>query len=464
MTPPSPFYTRALLTLLLLGLVVFSFNPFLDRNDLLPLYDSKRLFVLFLLQITTLIVLFSTQQRQRIIDHWCSLTLLHRGLLSLFIASSLLATWLARYPLAAVLQWFYLAGLVLMLFVLRDVVKKQQARWFEYTLWLSAFLFLSIALAFWIRIVHQLNVNNFTLFGFANPRFLNQIHIWLIFPVVYLAAIAMKRGKRGVVPRAILAIDFAICFSTDARGPLVAILGGFTLLMLCARDLRSIWWKLLWQSAVAGALVKLALLSPLPSMIFGGPIEWLNIRTESSGRLALWRHSWQIFTFTGLGGDAFVCEEVHLGRPHNSLLNVLVHWGVVAALCYLALIASLLRLTIRQRSLRTKLLGVSLLSGIAYSLVSGVLDSPLSQLMAVVACALFWSRCSFSSASLPLPANKPRRWWGHGVILIVAIGCSVSVGYRALERLDNYPVYRSEVIIKTQFWLGYNCIAKPWQP
>lgn len=351
-----------------------------------------------------------------------------------------------------------------MLFVLRDVVKKQQARWFEYTLWLSAFLFLSIALAFWIRIVHQLNVNNFTLFGFANPRFLNQIHIWLIFPVVYLAAIAMKRGKRGVVPRAILAIDFAICFSTDARGPLVAILGGFTLLMLCARDLRSIWWKLLWQSAVAGALVKLALLSPLPSMIFGGPIEWLNIRTDSPGRLALWRHSWQIFTFTGLGGDAFVCEEVNHGRPHNSLLNVLVHWGVVAALCYLALIASLLHLTIRQRSLRTKLLGVSLLSGLAYSLVSGVLDSPLSQLMAVVACALFWSRCSLASASLPLPANKPRRWWAHGVILIIAIGCSVSVGYRALERLDNYPVYRSEVIIKTQFWLGYNCLAKPWQP
>lgn len=462
MTPPPSLFTRTLLTLILSGLVVFSFNPFLDRSDLLPLYDSKRLFVIAVIQILTLALLFSAKLRQRVIEHGLSLSRPNQIWIATLVVFTLIATWLARYPIAATLQWFYLAGLVLLIFALRDVLKRQQARLFEYAIWLSLFLFLSIALAFWIRIVHQLSVNNFTLFGFANPRFLNQIHIWLIFPVVYLAAIALKRGKRGLVPRAILAIDFAICFATDARGALVAILGGFVLLMLCAKEWRHIWWKLLWQSALTGALVKLGLFSPLPSMIWGGPTEWPNIRTESSGRLALWRHVWQIFTFTGLGGDAFVCEEVSHGRPHNSVLNVLVHWGVVATLCYLGLILSLLRLTTIQRNLRTKLLGVSVLSGIAYSLVSGVLDSPLSQLMAVLFTAMFWSR--LKERSQPKPQHVSLRFMAHCLILFVSLGAGMSVTFRAIERLENYPVYRSEPLFKTQYWLGYNCLAKPWQP
>ncbi|EPW6559655.1 O-antigen ligase family protein [Vibrio vulnificus] len=460
--PPSPFYTRALLTLILLGLVVFSFNPFLDRNDLLPLYDSKRLFVIVVIQILTVALFFSGKLRQRVVEHGLSLSWPNQILIVTLVMFTLMATWLARYPLAATLQWFYLSSLVLLIFVLRDTVSHRQARLFEYALWLSMLLFLSIAIAFWIRITHHLSVNNFTLFGFANPRFLNQIHIWLIFPVVYLAALAMKRGKLGIVPRAILTIDFTICFATDARGPLVAILGGFILLMLCAKELRDIWWKLLWQSAVAGAVVKLALLSPLPSMIFGGPIEWLNIRTDSPGRLALWQHAWQIFTFSGLGGDAFVCEDALFGRPHSSILNVLVHWGVVATLCYLGLILSLLRLTITQSHLRTKLLGVSVLSGIAYSFVSGVLDSPLSQLMAVLSTAMFWSRLKERSPRKPQRVNF--RFMAHCLILVVSLGAGISVTFRALERLENYPVYRSEQLFKTQFWLGYNCLAKPWQP
>lgn len=450
-------HANHLLFLALFGLVFFSLNPLIPRDALLPLYDSKRVLLIILVELTALTLLFSSKARLAIYKEWHSLSKLTRGVISLFALSSLIATLNATYPVSAINQWLYLLGLVALVFLFKQECRAQQLRILQYFLWISVLLFLSVALVFWFRLSHLLVVDKHAIWGFSNARFLNQIHVWLLIPTAYLLIARLQRSQSTLLLRFLLIADFAVIVATDARGPAVAIIVGFLLMSWLDAPRRKIWWSLLWQSALFGILFKLFLLEPIPSYLLGIGADWHTLRTDSSGRVALWLEALSMTTFWGLGGNAFVCDSTEFGRPHNSVLNVWVHWGIISTVCFCFLACAVLFKVIKTNNLRVRMLGVNLLVGLAYSLVSGVLDSPLSQLMAVLCLGMFWGR-------LIPKANEIR---GHFRLLSLAtitlsLATLVAMNYRLYERLDAYPAFRPEAKIKTQFWLGYNCLEKPW--
>ncbi len=312
--------------------------------------------------------------------------------------------------------------------------------------------------------------------GFSNQRFINQLHVWLIFPLAYLALRSTYRqSTRHGYYRYLffVAMAFSVCFTLQGRGILLSLVVGVLLIMLVDKEKRWAWGKLFLSASLLGLLITLILFTPLPSWWldippFGDEAEVLNV--TSSGRSALWLKALEMTTFWGNGAGAYACQELFAARPHSSVLNILVHWGVIPALSYVLLCLLLLKQTYYVSSRLSKVLGVNLLTGLCYSLVSGVLDSPLSQLLAVMSLGVY---CASLPRSVVCPVSETqfsRHSFFHTALIVLALGIVFACAYRLYERWVHYPQPVGESIsvqedgLRTQFWLGYNCLEQPWQP
>ncbi|MCG6450794.1 O-antigen ligase domain-containing protein, partial [Vibrio parahaemolyticus] len=141
-----------------------------------------------------------------------------------FIALSLIATLLSDYRISALTHWFYLVGLFLLLSVFFDYFRVARANLMGLALLLNGLLFFSVASAFWLLLYHREAVNNSTFFGFANPRFINQVHVWLVLPMAYLAVRARRRNRRALLPLISVAMAFSIGFTLNGRGVTLALI------------------------------------------------------------------------------------------------------------------------------------------------------------------------------------------------------------------------------------------------
>ncbi|MBY8257060.1 O-antigen ligase domain-containing protein [Vibrio fluvialis] len=446
------------------SLIVFSFNVFIPRNQLLFIYDSKRLVVSLLLILFAAGLVMSARIRQPVIKVYQSLEQPVKGLVVVFVVFSMIATALSHYSVSAPSQWFYLVGLFLLLGLFNSYFQSSRSVLFNLAMLLNVLLFLSVAVAFWTLLYHRVPVGTTTFYGFSNPRFINQVQVWLILPMAYLAVRALRRKKSAFLPLLSVSIAFSVCFTLNGRGVVLAVLSGFILMSLVDRALWRQWIKTLLIAAFFGACISFAFLNPLPSYLLDIETEAFLFRTTSSGRIALWQDAWSMTTFWGNGGGAFVCQNFALGRPHNSVLNVLVHWGWISAACYVALCFLLLFKVATAAFRVTKVLGASVLTGLLYSLVSGVLDSPMSQLLAIISLAAFWA-----SLKPKLSAVAPSLL-SHVIAVMLALGVITTCSYRLYDRWVHYPQQPGEIVdvksigMKTQFWVGFNCLENPDMP
>ncbi|QIA64064.1 O-antigen ligase domain-containing protein [Vibrio astriarenae] len=443
-----------LILIIMFGLVVFSFNPFISRDEPLLLYDIKRLFVIVVIGFALTCNLANNQLKSTTYNSWFTLERESKYVLITIIASSIISTLIAKYPLGAATQWAYILGLIMMTFILKPIAFLERKRIWQYYCWISVLLFFSVAFGFWIRVSHGLNASQFTILSFANPRFLNQVHVWLIIPIAYLCVLQLKHNQRAELLRLVMAMSFAVIMATNARGITISITGAFLILILFDMPHRKLWLRLFWQSVFFGIIISLVFLHPLPSILLDLKGDLEPIDTGSAGRIDLWLETIGMIQFWGLGGEAFVCDSVKFGRPHNSVLNIMVHWGVIPAIGFCILCAKCFIDTLKSKHTRTKVAGVTLLSGLAYSLVSGTLSSPLSQLLAVLSCAIYWGS---TATKLDIKKSIPK-----GFVVIFSLVTMVFIfasGYRVYDRFSHYPEYQE--MVKTQFWIGFNCIAHP---
>ncbi|GAB7219402.1 hypothetical protein VcTj87_12230 [Vibrio comitans] len=92
-----------------------------------------------------------------------------------------------------------------------------------------------------------------------------------------------------------------------------------------------------------------------------------------------------------------------------------------------------------------------MLSGIAYSLVSGVLDSPFSQMLACITLSMIWSAT--------IKTKEYSKRWGIILIITSVLVIILTTG-RLSERISN-NFYQDEQyapeVYAPQFWLGNNC-------
>jgi O-antigen ligase len=213
-------------------------------------------------------------------------------------------------------------------------------------------------------------------------------------------ALAQSDARCRLVFVAAAVLMFALSFWSGTRGALLAILVAFPVGALLLTELRTVRaWLTLVATMGAGAL--LSLIGPVPNSLYG--IVRLKASASgaadvSSGRFDMWAGTWNAILQRPLlghgAGQYFVVVYDKLGgfnHPHDIVLQVLFHWGLVGAICYVSL-ATLLAWRVFT-ALRTPqpadaaalLVGMSLLT---MSLYEGTLFHTYPTMMIAFALAL----------------------------------------------------------------------------
>jgi hypothetical protein len=259
------------------------------------------------------------------------------------------------------------------------------------------------------------------------------------------------------------AMNVTTILATDAQG--IALVG-VTAILLWAW-LEANWRKeiitLLIQSIIFGMIFKLVLLSPVPEwFLHGNAFTWSTMKTESSGQITIWLEAFSLTSFWGLGGDSFLCLKESFSQPPNWPRWTNISWGLIPLVSYLALLAYGFISVVRTKNQMVRVTGLSLIIGLSYSLVSGVLDSPISQLLAAFSVAMYWA-----SVKPTPPLVQQTSIYLHVVIIILSVLCIFFITNKVKQRVDIYPQVEQASEFKTQLWLGYQClltdppIAKP---
>ncbi|PSW15810.1 hypothetical protein C9J01_01990 [Photobacterium rosenbergii] len=454
-----------LLFFVFVGVIYFSLNFNFSKSDIFLLYDSKRFYVITLILLSSLFILLNSKVRTSAINDIQSLSLWVKGVLLLLLSGVLISSINSENYLYTLNYNLYYLGLFFLLCLMYQVLKKKKTGLYHLYAIISVLLFLSVAIAFWILVFLDLKVNIHTILSFSNPRFLNQVQVWLIIPLLYLAVLNKKRNKTNILVSISLVVNVATIIATDARGISIAICATILLWIILDKSWRYLIIREALKYLIAGIIVKLAFLAPLPSYVFSdGLLDFGSIRTDSPGRFQLWKDSISLINVWGQGGGYFICTSEYnfsprYGHPHNSLLQIFIDWGIVTLIAYCFLLSTVLFAVIVTKRRNLRITGLALLAGFAYSFVSGVLVMPLSQLFAVLSIAIYWRCCSIS-------VQPPKEYSQKAIstlFKVISIMIIFSLLYRGVERVDFYRsgILNNELFEKqrtyTEFWLGYNC-------
>ncbi|MGF1734579.1 O-antigen ligase family protein [Photobacterium satsumensis] len=451
----------------LIGLIYFCFNLHFSKNNLYLLYDSKRFYVGTVILLSCVFILVSKNIRNGIAHAVMDVPVWVKILIIMFALSMFISTLNSNKLAYSIHYYLYYAGLSILCCLLYDAVVQQKTQIYSLFCLLAILLFLSVGMAFWLTIYFGLDVNKYTMLSFSNPRFLNQVQIWLIVPLLYLAVLNEIRKRNNYFISLGLLLSVATIIATDGRGISIALISSVFLWALIDKSWRRKILILSIKIIIGGYLVKLMFLSPLPAYIFSDGIWDLgSIRTDSPGRVQLWKDSLSFISLLGNGGGFFICtsesnEIPRFGHPHNSILQILIDWGVIAAISYCLLLAGLLFNVIVTKRRVVRVAGISLLAGFAYSFVSGVLNMPLSQLLAVLSISIYWCCCRVK------PNSKLQERKYVSTFSIILMITSALIIYSLVERgIVRAEMYKTGVLqnegahfqnMRIDFWLGYNC-------
>ncbi|MFH0265745.1 O-antigen ligase family protein [Vibrio rumoiensis] len=456
------YYPQFLLSLMLVGSVLLSFTPYwLDPTTL---FDTKRFFVIFYLLLTALVMLCSGNIRNAIIDSFLNQSSLSKRVILLAVTCALFANITALYWVKSQAVFTYGLMFIVVTALLRHVVAQNNDLILRLYIWLTCSLFVSVFL-FHSVATWQGEIPNYRyIFSFVNPRNINHIQIWLILPLLYWAWQNRLKPKAWLYALPVI-MHFSLLLTLDARGAFIASMGGILLWLILSPN-KAQRFKWLLALLFLGLLMKWLLFSPLPQYWLQGvwPEGQGEIRLSDSNRLALWRNAIAMLSFWGHGGDTFVCNnDVIAHTTHNSVLNIAIEWGVVATLCYISLLLLTFYRVCTCGNEKRQVLGITVLSGFAYSLISGVLNTPLSQGLAAISVALFWAtNTELTNTKLKassLPSTSTVKKMAHGVLILLSVWAIAFIGYKTFLRIDNNQYRHVSVdYYMPQFWIEHNCM------
>lgn len=452
---------RIILVFFYVSLIFLCFNIFIPRDQVIYTYDIKRFFSLFAVAIFFITVILFSTIREYIYNSFNSLPYPIKLCSSTFIITLLVSDLFnSSYVFYSYLYDLYFIGIVGLAFLFLNEFQKSKSIYFVMACLITYCLFASVAVAFYLRVSNGLYVNYYTILSFANPRFLNQVQVWFILPILYLSVREQIRKKSSIFYNISLSLTLSLIVTLDARGLFIAVTGGIVLITILNKRNRALWIKTILINMFAGIIISLVFFKLIPFLSSGqGEIEIIpEIRTSSSGRIELWADSITNSSLAGNGGGSFVCGGYKFGHPHNSVLTVIYEWGAIPALAYISLCLILLKRVFSTKTKLGQVLGVNVLIGVAYSLVSGVFIMPLSQLMAVMSLAVFWSTRKHIRA--PDSQINLRQ---HLLIILISSCFVFSCIYLALQRLPFYEDLDQNEALQRQnvgvnMWVGDNCL------
>ncbi|WP_304637613.1 MULTISPECIES: O-antigen ligase family protein [Pseudoalteromonas] len=244
-------------------------------------------------------------------------------------------------------------------------------------------------------IVDQVKLNPFVIYqNFINIRFFNQVQVFIIPLLIFL--LKYKDVKRVVC--FFLTLNFLLIFIGHARGALLTIATVFLLAQLFDKHQRKEY-----QTALLCLLIGLLTYYSCNVLFSSGEV---SLKTGSSGRLFIWQQTISEFTwkhfFIGNGPGVFQASlegKAPMSHPHSSVIEVINEWGFLAFIflslaIYFTIKNAFAYLVLNNEDSTSKALLYSFVSGLIYSLLSGVHVMPVSQTLLFIVWALLLARTS----------------------------------------------------------------------
>ena len=315
-------------------------------------------------------------------------------LFSIFIFCGYLSALMSAEQSFSLLYTFHTSLLILTMCYVSTINNKKSILFIIYALLIThTSLILICLLNIIFTLSEQQPLNPYIIYsGFINIRFFNQVQVFILPFLVLL--LKFKSIQRVVF--IILFLNLLLIFIGQARGALLSFLA-FSIFALALKT------TLKKQVLIGLACFVLSCITfyVLDSLNRGGAEI---LRTSSSGRIDLWFNTLSSLSlkhlFIGNGPGMF---EMSLGNsapfshPHNSVIEILNEWGLIALICILTVVFTTFRKAIthlkqHKKDIITESLFYSFAIGITYSLFSGVHVMPVSQTLLFIMWGLLLGR------------------------------------------------------------------------
>ena len=436
-------------------------------------FNGQRVLQLGVLGVVSLTLLFR-EARARWVQAFRSLPGLARlGLGAVFLAGGISA-WLAPLPRFAFLEVALFALLLVTLVALLGQFQRDPERARALVLVVLAagasLYVLSFAVGYVFSLVAGLPVWPSAFTGFPHVRLFNQYQVWAM-PFLVLPAALLPVNARGFrfSLHALVALWYALLYASGGRGAVLALVVSLLMMLAVYRGRAFPWARLQLAAAVWGLVLYVLLF-----VVLADNLSVFSRLQEGgdTGRLALWALTLEMIgqaPWLGEGPMQFAHHvNVYAAHPHNAVLQWASEWGIPSAVVLFGLVgwgfvAWVQRCT-RDMAASTRpdddlfrvAMTASLLAAAMYSLVDGVIVTPLSQLLLVATVA--WAIAGYQRRPVTGRPRAPRARWSVGLLMVVlavwgGVGYGVFPDVSHLEELQDEHIERTRPeILQPRFW------------
>lgn len=458
--------------------------PNVDFVAELSWHDGQRLAQLAIFGVTGFAAFFHCIGR----SIWATWDVVPNGsryLLGLALVAGLISSVCAEYPRWAFLEWSTLVMVGVLAFAVSASWRTKNPGRDEILIivfYATALVYSVKAATMYVTMIvagpeYGLGFSVEELFtGFSSVRFFGHVQTmllpFLILPVIWWGKTNGQRFAMFIVP----AVWWMLAIASGTRGSWVALLAGAVAVVFLGGKTGRFWCR--WQigGLLSGAVLYVFFVLLLPTWL-SLPVTYLHRNTDFlslRGREVLWALSERLVLqhpWLGVGPMHFANRVSELGaHPHNAVLQLMVEWGIPAALLFSSVFAIgvmswgkyVYRHTANKAPDKELLAMVSLLAAIIgagiQAMVDGIIVMPVSQTLVALICgwALGWRLKSAQRPTAPASATGMSfRCFVLLAMIGIVLGITPEMGHLA-ERERQHLIKQPEgpnPRLLPRFWL-----------
>lgn len=388
---------RVLITficVLLLG-TVFSFN-FSHIVNIDNEYDIKRFLVVVFVWLSSLALCFVKDVEFIKISKIAKICLSMFFILAMFSASA------SKHPFWGMVEITNIGLLMAAFYLFVASIRSMSRSIFSFAVYAGVSLFSVLTFTKYILFLFfsYADAQSFDihglLSGYVNVRFFNQLQV-MVTPLLFLPFFVQNLAKFKRVSIVFVALHWAVLLQTEARGAMLSLmLAAGVLCFFVDANTRIQFISTMLKTMLFGICLWIVFIIMIPYWLMDS--STFQIRTGSSGRLDLWLYVFKSIPerlWLGFGPMSFAWAEgkpLPNAHPHNSVMQLLYEYGFISCiLCTgwaMSWVYQRLQYIHQVKDIEVIPFTYALLSGLCYSLFSGVVVMPFAQLMLVFMVAM----------------------------------------------------------------------------
>lgn len=381
---------------LLLG-TVFAFN-FSHVVNIDNEYDIKRFLVVGFVWLSSLALCFVKD------FEFIKISTIAKICLSMFFILAMFSALASKHPFWGMVEIANIGLLMAAFYLFVASIRSMSRSTFSFAVYAGVSLFSVLTFTKYILFLFFSYANadaksfdiHGLLSGYVNVRFFNQLQS-MIMPLLFLPFFNPDLAKFKRISIVVIALHWTVLLQTEARGVMLSlILAISVMLYFIDADTRKKFILTMLQTMLFGICLWLVFIIIIPYWLMDSAS--FQIRTGSSGRLDLWLYVLKSIPerlWLGFGPMSFAWAEgkpLPNAHPHNSVMQLLYEYGVISCIVctgwVMIWVCRRLRYIHQVKAVEVIPVTYAALSGLCYSLFSGIVVMPFAQLMLVFMVAM----------------------------------------------------------------------------